>query len=117
MSAHLAIYFLEISEITHIQLAIVGMPFAWLTGSYTGWLFKQAKGRVAWSQKSDLSIAINGTLEMVFFGGIAFGLIALTIGQTNAVLVSSIIVALLAFWLGYKHILHGLRKAQAAPLL
>ncbi len=117
LSAHLAIYFLEISEITHIQLAIAGIPLAWLTGSYTGWLFKQAKGRLAWSQKSDLSIAITGTLEMAFFGGIAFGLMALTMGQTTVVLATSIIMAILAFWLGYKHILHGLREAQATPLL
>ncbi len=117
LTTHLAIYFFNITNISHSQVATFGIPLAWLTGAYTGWLFKQAKGRPIWAQKTNFSIVINGTLEMTFFGGVAFCVIVLTTGQTNMILIASIFVAIAAFWAGYKHILHGLRVAQATPLL
>ena len=117
LTVHLAIYFFNLTIISHTQVAMFGLPLAWLTGAYTGWLFKQAKGRPIWSQKSNISIAINGTLEMAFFGGVAFCVMVLTTGQTNMILIVSIFAAITAFWAGYKHILHGLRVAQATPLL
>ena len=115
--AHLAIFYFDVSSDIHNWLAIAGIPLAWLTGSYTGWLFKQAKGRVAWASKSNLSIIINGSAEMTFFGGIVFAIVVFALNQPLMILVAAILFAGIGFWLGYKHILHGIREAQATPLL
>jgi hypothetical protein len=88
----------------------------WLTGTYTGWLFKQAVGRVAWSSKSNLEIIATGTIELSFFGGLVFGLLLLS-GQPAQWLAIASVVVILGFYVGYKHILHDLRAAQANPLL
>jgi len=116
LTLHLAIYFLSLPQQFHIYLAIIGIPLGWLTGTYTGWLFKQARGRVAWASKSNLEIITTGTIELSFFGGLVFGLLLLS-GQPLQWMAIASIVVLLGFYFGYKHILHDLRAAQATPLL
>ena len=116
LTLHLAIYFLSLPEQFHVYLAIIGIPMGWLTGTYTGWLFKQAVGRVAWSSKSNLEIIATGTIELSFFGGLVFGLLLLS-GQPAQWLAIASVVVILGFYVGYKHILQDLRAAQANPLL
>jgi Fe-S-cluster-containing dehydrogenase component len=119
MVAHLAIFALNLPPQWHIWLAVIGIPFAWLTGSYTGWLFKQAKGREVWANRSNSSIALTGTIEMVIFGAVPFTLVILaSIGKLD--IITSVLTAIgvgAVFWFGYNHILHGLRKAQMEPLI
>ena len=88
-----------------------------MTGSYTGWLFKQAKGRVIWSSKSNAEIVLVGSIEMLFFGGLAFVSLFTFFNNYTTFFLPAIAVSLIGFWFGYQHILHGLREAQAAPLL
>lgn len=119
MTLHLAIFVLDFPVELHKWAAIAGIPAAWLTGSYTGWLFKQAKGRIAWSSKSNTSIILTGSTEMLFFGGLAFTSLLIFFQQSlnGSFFLPTIAVSLIGFWFGYKHILHGLRVAQATPLL
>ncbi len=119
MVAHLTIFFLGFAIEWHLWLAIVGIPFAWLTGSYTGWLFKQAKGREVWASRSDASIALAGTFEMTIFGAVPFVLVVLaSLGKLDIVASILTTIALAAvFWFGYNHILQVLRKAQMETLI
>ena len=117
MTLHLAIFVLGLPVELHKWIAIVGIPAAWLTGSYTGWLFKQAKGRVIWSSKSNAEIVLVGSIEMLFFGGLAFVSLFTFFNNYTTFFLPAIAVSLIGFWFGYQHILHGLREAQAAPLL
>ncbi|PXY73100.1 MAG: hypothetical protein CXX80_08975 [Methanobacteriota archaeon] len=120
MTAHLAIYFLGLPSQWHIWLAFAAIPLAWLTATYTGWLFKQAKGREMWANRSDWEIALTGTGEMLLFGGLPFILLemnnwGLATSYTIPLLVA--IILGVVYWKGYNHILHGLRKAQMEPLI
>jgi hypothetical protein len=117
MTLHLAIFALDFPVELHKWAAIAGIPTAWLTGSYTGWLFKQAKGRVAWSSKSNTSIILTGSTEMLFFGGLAFVSFLTFFNNLSTFFLPAIAVSLIGFWFGYQHILHGLRAAQVTPLL
>ncbi|MDP6864513.1 MAG: 4Fe-4S binding protein [Candidatus Poseidoniaceae archaeon] len=119
MTLHLAIFVLDLPVELHKWTAIAGIPAAWLTGSYTGWLFKQARGRVVWANKSNTSIILTGSTEMLFFGGLAFISLFIFFQQSlkGTFFLPAIAVSLIGFWFGYQHILHGLREAQAAPLL
>ena len=120
MSIHIAFFFLGQPEQWHVWLAIVTMPLAWLTGSYTGWLFKQAKGREMWAERSNFEIAASGSVEMLLFGGVPFLLIEYYSSVPASPLVwmlASVMILACIYNLGYKYILKGLRKAQMEPLL
>jgi Fe-S-cluster-containing dehydrogenase component len=112
MVAHLGIFFLDMPEIWHMWLAILGIPLAWLTGNYTGWLFKQAKGREKWANRTNLDIIITGSIEMLVFGGAA----ALLLISSGNLQYAALAGAALIFTFGYKHILHDLRSAQMETL-
>ena len=120
MSCHLAVFLLDLPTEWHVWLAIAGMPLAWLTGSYTGWLFKQAKGREMWAGRSDLAIAVGGTVEMLLFGGLPFLLIVVDdLQPANSTVWLIVLVGMLGivYRMGYQHILDGLRSAQMEPLI
>jgi Fe-S-cluster-containing dehydrogenase component len=117
MTLHLGVFILELPVELHKWIAIGGIPAAWLTGSYTGWLFKQAKGRVMWASKSNTTIILTGSTEMVFFGGMALVSLLVLFNYSLIFSLSAIALTLIGFWVGYQHILHGLRVAQTAPLL
>ena len=90
-----------------------------MTGSYTGWLLKQAKGRVIWANKSNISIALTGSMEMFVFGGLMLAgvNVYLLVSTTYMVMFVSLVVKCLLYWLGFIHIRTGLREAQMEPLL
>lgn len=113
VAAHIALELSPIAlPITHEMLAVAGIPLAWMTGAYTGWLLKQAKGRVMWSEQSDFKIAFKATLEMALFGGI----FVLYFLFPNYWMLSA--VGIIAIYIvGYKHLLHEIRAAQTAPLI
>ena len=120
MTAHLAIYFLGLPSQWHIWLAFAAIPLAWLTATYTGWLFKQAKGREMWANRSDWEIALTGTGEMLLFGGLPFILLEMNnwgLATSYAIPLLVAIILGVVYWKGYNHILHGLRKAQMEPLI
>jgi hypothetical protein len=112
MVAHLGIFFLDLPEIWHMWLAILGIPLAWLTGNYTGWLFKQAKGREKWANRTNQDIIITGSIEMLVFGGAA----ALLLISSGYLQYAALAGAALVFTFGYKHILRDLRSAQMETL-
>ena len=119
LCAHAMVSLFEFEDIWHTRLAYVGIPSAWMTGSYTGWLLKQAKGRTSWANRSDLEIALTGSIEMLLCGGLPLLLLWLTDWRQPAsqVIVASSFVLMLVYWFGFKHIRHGLREAQMEPLL
>jgi hypothetical protein len=112
MVAHLGIFFLDMPEIWHMWLAILGIPLAWLTGNYTGWLFKQAKGREKWANRTNQDIIITGSIEMLVFGGAA----ALLLISSGYLQYAALAGSALIFTFGYKHILRDLRSAQMETL-
>jgi len=120
LTAHIGIELLNLDASLHQPLAFAGIPLAWMTGSYTGWLFKQAKGRTIWASRSNLEISTTATLEMAAFGLVPYILVSYAFDssqiQTPLALVG--VVLLLAFiHLAFKHVNKGLQKAQIEPLL
>ena len=116
---HIAIELFAI-PLTHEMLAMAGAPLAWMTGAYTGWLFKQAKGREMWANRSDLSIALTATAEMAVFGGLPFLLMDIfdwNPPMANSWLLAMGMILLIVYWMGFIHIREGLREAQMEPLL
>ena len=107
------------TEIWHTRLAFAGIPLAWMTGAYTGWLLKQAKGRTMWAQRSDAEIAMTGTIEMLLCGGLPLLILWLTDWKQpeSQMMLGAILAMALVYWFGFKHIRHGLREAQMEPLL
>jgi hypothetical protein len=102
------------------MLAMAGAPLAWMTGAYTGWLFKQAKGREMWANRSDLSIALTASAEMAVFGGLPFLLMDIfdwNPPTANSWLFAMGMILLIVYWMGFIHIRDGLREAQMEPLL
>jgi hypothetical protein len=115
---HIAIELFAI-PLTHEMLAMAGAPLAWMTGAYTGWLFKQAKGREMWANRSDLSIALTATAEMAVFGGLPFLLMDIfdwNPPMANSWLLAMGMILLIVYWMGFIHIREGLREAQMEPL-
>ena len=113
VAAHIALELSPIAlPITHEMLAVAGIPLAWMTGAYTGWLLKQAKGRVMWSEQSDFKIAFKATLEMALFGGI----FVLYFLFPNYWMLSAVGIIVI-YIVGYKHLLNEIRAAQTAPLI
>ena len=119
LCAHVAVSMLDYAEIWHTRLAYAGIPLAWMTGAYTGWLLKQAKGRTMWAQRSDFEIGMTGSIEMLLCGGLPLLILWLTDWQQpeSQMIVGGCVVLLLIYWFGFKHIRHGLREAQLEPLL
>ena len=119
LCAHVAVSLLDYAEVWHTRLAFAGIPLAWMTGAYTGWLLKQAKGRTMWAQRSDPEIALSGSIEMLLCGGLPLLILWLTDWQQpeSQMMVGAILVMVLVYWFGFKHIRHGLREAQMEPLL
>ena len=119
LCAHVAVSLLDYAEIWHTRLAFAGIPLAWMTGAYTGWLLKQAKGRTMWAQRSDAEIAMTGTIEMLLCGGLPLLILWLTDWKQpeSQMMLGAILVMALVYWFGFKHIRHGLREAQMEPLL
>ena len=119
LCAHVAVSLLDYAEIWHTRLAYAGIPLAWMTGAYTGWLLKQAKGRTMWAQRSDFEIGMTGSIEMLLCGGLPLLILWLTDWQQpeSQMIVGGCVVLLLIYWFGFKHIRHGLREAQLEPLL
>jgi hypothetical protein len=119
LTAHIAVYFLSLDPVFHKGLALLGIPLAWMTGAYTGWLLKQAKGRVEWAKKSNLSIAVSGTIEMFVFGGtlLLMGYIFTIIPLNYFSVISMLILTAVLYWSGFIHIRTELRKAQMESLL
>ena len=119
LCAHVAVSLLDYAEIWHTRLAFAGIPLAWMTGAYTGWLLKQAKGRTMWAQRSDAEIAMTGTIEMLLCGGLPLLILWLTDWKQpeSQMMVGAILVMAFVYWFGFKHIRHGLREAQMEPLL
>ena len=119
LCAHVVVSLFDFAEIWHTRLAYAGIPLAWMTGAYTGWLLKQAKGRTMWAQRSDAEIAFTGTIEMLLCGGIP--LLILWANDWNQpdtlMLAGTAAIILLTYWFGFRHIRGGLRKAQMDPLL
>jgi Fe-S-cluster-containing dehydrogenase component len=107
----------------HYPLAFIGAPLAWMTGTYTGWLLKQAKGRTEWARRSSARIAFTGTIELLAFGFLIPTLAFIQSGTPDPVLVTRApymiyaIVWGILIWFGFKHIRGDLRKAQMEPLL
>jgi len=108
-----------VGETYHVMLACIGIPLAWLTGTYTGWLLKQAKGRPQWADKSNASIAIQGSLEMLFFGGLLHLAATIILLYTSTFLAMTIILlsVLMFTYIGFLQIRGDLRKAQMESLL
>ena len=119
LCAHVAVSMLDYAEIWHTRLAYVGIPLAWMTGAYTGWLLKQAKGRTMWAQRSDAEIALTSSFEMLLCGGLPLLILWLTDWQQpeSQMIIGGSVVMALIYWFGFKHIRHGLREAQMDPLL
>ena len=129
LTAHVAIVLLGLDPSMHPLLGGAGIVLALLTGTYTGWLLKQAKGRSLWANRSNAKILSIGLLEMAFFGCITILCVPLlvllveTAMSGNLVtqdLVSTmvsvgILIGIVNF--GFLHIREGLRKAQMEPLL
>ena len=119
LTAHLGIYFLSLDPVYHKLLALVGIPLAWMTGAYTSWLLKQAKGRSDWANKSNKSIAVSGTIEMIVFGGtlLLMGYIFTIVPLNYVSVMSLMLLTAVLYWSGFIHIRSELRKAQMESLL
>ena len=119
LCAHVVVSMFDYAEIWHTRLAYAGIPLAWMTGAYTGWLLKQAKGRTMWAQRSDSEIALTATIEMLICGGLPLLILWLTDWKQpeSQIMVGAILIMALVYWFGFKHIRHGLREAQMDPLL
>jgi len=119
LCAHVVISLFDYAEIWHTRLAYAGIPLAWMTGAYTGWLLKQAKGRTMWAQRSNSEIALGGSIEMLLCGGLPLLVLWLTDWQQpeSQMIVAGSALLLVMYWFGFKHIRHGLRQAQVDPLL
>jgi Fe-S-cluster-containing dehydrogenase component len=119
LCTHVVVSMLDYAEIWHTRLAYAGIPLAWMTGAYTGWLLKQAKGRTMWAQRSDSEIALTATIEMLIYGGLPLIILWLTDWQQpeSQMIVGASVVMAVIYWFGFKHIRHGLREAQMDPLL
>lgn len=119
LCAHVVVSLFDYAEVWHTRLAFAGIPLAWMTGAYTGWLLKQAKGRTMWAQRSDSEIAISGTFEMLLCGGLPLLVLWMTDWkqpESQMIIGASVVLAFI-YWFGFKHIRHGLREAQMDPLL
>ena len=120
LTAHIGIELLELDASFHRPLAIVGIPLAWMTGAYTGWLFKQAKGRPVWASRSNFEISSTATLEMMTLALVPYSLVSYTFGkteiQTPLALVGAVLLLTFVYF-AFKHINKGLQKAQMEPLL
>jgi len=107
----------------HYFLFFIGAPLAWMTGTYTGWLLKQAKGRTEWAGRSGIRIAVTGTFELLYLGFLIPALALLQGGTPNPEFTQEIqlstlgVVWMLMLILGFRHIRTDLRKAQMVPLL
>ncbi len=119
LGLHVVVSVLDYAEIWHTRLAYAGIPLAWMTGAYTGWLLKQAKGRTMWAQRSNSEIALSGSIEMLLCGGLPLLVLWLTDWQQpeSQMIVGGSVILLVMYWFGFKHIRHGLREAQIDPLL
>jgi len=119
LCAHVTVSMLDYDVVWHTRLAYVGIPFAWMTGAYTGWLLKQAKGRTMWAQRSDLDIGLTATIEMLMCGGLPLLILWLTDWKQpeSQMIVGASLAMVVIYWFGFKHIRHGLREAQMDPLL
>jgi len=129
LTAHIGIVLFGLDSALHPLLAGFGMILALLTGTYTGWLLKQAKGRSSWANKSDLHILTTGVLEMAFFGIITILCVPLLVllvetaiagnmvGQDIVNTLVPVTILIVALNYGFWHIREGLRKAQMEPLL
>ena len=129
LTAHIAIVLLGLDSTLHPLLAGFGTILALLTGTYTGWLLKQAKGRSSWANKSDLQILATGVLEMAFFGIITILCVPLLVLLVETAIAGNLVeqdvvntlvpvtILIVALNYGFWHIREGLRKAQMDPLL
>lgn len=120
LTTHLLFFFLGLPSDWHIWLGYGALPLAWLTGAYTGWLFKQAIAREMWAKRSHVTIAVRGTVEMLVFGGAPYLVFELNNGalpSSYAWSMASLCLMGLVLWMGFHHILKDLRKAQIQPLL
>jgi Ni/Fe-hydrogenase subunit HybB-like protein len=120
LTAHIGVELLELDASFHQSLAIVGIPLAWMTGAYTGWLFKQAKGRTIWASRSNFEISAIATLEMMAFALVPYSLVSYAFDkaeiQTPLALVAAALLLTFVYF-AFKHINKGLQKAQMEPLL
>jgi len=129
LTAHIAIVLFGLGPSLHPILAGFGMILALLTGTYTGWLLKQAKGRSMWAEKSDVGILATGLLEMAFFGIITILCVPLLVLLVETAIAGNLVeqdvvntlvpvtILIVALNYGFWHIREGLRKAQMDPLL
>ena len=119
LGLHVVVSMLDYAEVWHTRLAYAGIPLAWMTGAYTGWLLKQAKGRTMWAQRSNSEIAVSGSIEMLLCGGLPLLVLWLTDWQQpeSQMIVGGSVILIVMYWFGFKHIRHGLREAQIDPLL
>jgi len=129
LTAHIAIVLFGLDPSLHPILAGFGMILALLTGTYTGWLLKQAKGRSMWAEKSDVGILATGLLEMAFFGIITILCVPLLVLLVETAIAGNLVeqdvvntlvpvtILIVALNYGFWHIREGLRKAQMDPLL
>ena len=129
LSAHIAIILFGLDASLHPLLGGVGLILAVLTGTYTGWLLKQAKGRSIWAERTNAKILAIGLLEMAFFGFITILCVPLLVlfvetaisGQLGSqdllstLLPVAILIVVVNY--GFLHIRQGLREAQMQPLL
>ena len=120
LTAHIGIELLGLNASFHRPLAIIGIPLAWMTGAYTGGLFKQAKGRTVWASRSNFEISSTATLEMMTLALVPYSLVSYTFGkteiQTPLALVGAVLLLTFVYF-AFKHINKGLQKAQMEPLL
>ena len=102
----------------HYFLFAMGLPLAWMTGTYTGWLLRQAKGRSAWAKRSSLKIALEGSAELLLLGTMvpAFLLLRPSGPEFDLLVVACVVWALIVGF-GFHLIRDGLRQAQMEPLL
>jgi len=104
-------------------LFLVGVPLAWMTGSYTGWLLRQAKARSHWANRSSMQIAFTGTFEMMVLGFLvpAFALYQAGVPDPDFTSGVSLTIHSLVWFsfmiLMFTTIRRDLRKAQVDPLL
>ena len=129
LTAHIAIVLFGLDSALHPLLAGFGTILALLTGTYTGWLLKQAKGRSMWAEKSDVEILATGLLEMAFFGFITILCVPLLVLLVETAIAGNMVeqdivntmvpvtILIIALNYGFWHIREGLRKAQMDPLL
>ena len=129
LTAHIAIVLFGFDSALHPFLAGFGTILALLTGTYTGWLLKQAKGRSMWAEKSDVEILATGLLEMAFFGFITILCVPLLVLLVETAIAGNMVeqdivntmvpvtILIVALNYGFWHIREGLRKAQMDPLL